>query len=446
MTLSCQKRTQMQNLSWKAGDDESNLYKIYDIQTAPRATEIIYGDARIEYLQQTLSHQVVENTFVKKVYDSSMQLTAADAVYIDPMSLADRKLTPLVPNTQKLVEKIKKEVAPLRVRRYNSRSLFKLQKNLLKNFQMLEYELSDGTLWRATFNVHKKLLSKERLGSNFSDTQTSIYLKGPKLGPLTDVTIKGLDAHPALINTNIMVDSEGANKIISLAPILKFDPKDERFDQIQVFYYLDFVINWMKNNLDIRFPERLQAIVNVGYPDKTNTAFYFQNKIRLGRGDEVHYSMMAADASIIYHEAFHALIDGVAHLPFDNEGGSLNEAFADFFTCVVLNSPLLGESSFLEAPYRRTIESSIKLNDKTGGLYHDSQIISSLLWEIKQKLGNDKSLKIAMQTLLQLNPVSQFSDFNSQLLIAANQFSTAEDFEIISNLLRKRGFHTEKPN
>ena len=87
LLLSCQKRTEMQNLSWKAGDDESSLYKIYDIQTAPQASETIFGDARIEYLQQTLSHQVVENTFVKKVYDSSMQLTSAEAVYIDPRKI-----------------------------------------------------------------------------------------------------------------------------------------------------------------------------------------------------------------------------------------------------------------------------------------------------------------------------------------------------------------------
>ena len=172
----------------------------------------------------------------------------------------------------------------------------------------------------------------------------------------------------------------------------------------------------MKINLSVRFAERLHAVVGVGYPEKTNTAFYFENKIRLGRGDDIDYAMLAADPSIVYHESFHGLIDGLARLPFEGEGGSLNEGFADFFTCAALNRPFVGESAYLKAPYKRTIQSAMTLAEKTGGLYHDSQIISSLLWEIRTKLGNAKSLKIAADTLVELNPNSDFTDFNNQLL------------------------------
>ncbi len=435
--FSCQKHTPMEYTTWRTGEDESNLVQIQSIQASNSTKEIIYANSRIQFQQQSISGQLVENTFIKKVFEGQTpRISAADALFVNPSQFTDKKLKPLIPNSQKLVEKIKNEIAPLQIRNYNSQSVFKLEKNILKTFQVVQYEASDGTLWKATFSPNKKLLQNIKLGSQFADAQIQVYEKGPKLGPLIDVFLKSIETGPTLSNPNLLVESESTQKISSTLPLLKFDPKDDRFDQIQVYYYLDFIQGWIKSNLDIRFTEKLQAVVNVGYPEKTNTAFYFQNKIRFGRGDNISYTMMASDASIVFHESFHAVIDGLAHLPFENEGGSINEGFADFFTCVVLNRPYLGESAYVPAPYRRSIATPMKLDEKNGGLYHDSQIVSSLLWEIKEKLGSEKALRIAVQVLARLNPSSLFKDFNQNIL----QVLSNEDRLVVVGLLKTQGF------
>jgi Zn-dependent metalloprotease len=436
---SCQKPPVFQSVSWQTGEPKRNLQAITEIETTPQSTEIIFGNERIQYKQQVFKDQPIENTFIKKVYSSDSQLKVAEAVYVNESDLEDRKLKPQKPQTEKLIEILKSTIQSLKIQNYQVQNVIRLYQGQLRHFQVVQYEIADGTLWKSYFNNQNKLILSEILGSHLSDMQTQVYTTGPKQSSLTEVLLQGLVAKPSISNSKIYVDTESPHKILEILPELKFDPKDERFDQVQVFYYLNFIQDWIKNNLAVRFPQKLEAVVNVGYPEKTNTAFYFQNKIRLGRGDDVDYSLIASDPSIVYHETFHALVDGLAHLPFDKEGGSINEAFADFFTCVALNRPYLGEASYLKAPYRRTIQSSIKLDEKSGGLYHDSQIISSLLWEIKEKLGTEKSLKIAVETLARLNPGSDFDDFNSQLLRVIHP----DDQATASEILTRRGFQNE---
>lgn len=84
----------------------------------------------------------------------------------------------------------------------------------------------------------------------------------------------------------------------------------------------------MKESLQIEIPSQIEAVVHVGFPDKINSAFYFRNKIRLGGGDDVTYSNLMHDPSIVYHESFHAMIDHLAHLPFEGEGASLKKMAA----------------------------------------------------------------------------------------------------------------------
>ncbi|MBC7419799.1 MAG: hypothetical protein H7328_03640 [Bdellovibrio sp.] len=416
------------------------MQKISSLELFEKPSVIFYKNDRIEFNQQSLKNQLVETSYVKKVYASN-ELKSAEAVFIEPRSVKVLNAKPATRNEKRFVTKVSHEVAPLYLRNYNSENVLKLHKGVLKDFQALHYELNDGTLWKAYFSG-QRLVSIEKQGSQFNEFTAQVYPLGPKHSDLTEVLLKGLQLNTSVSNQYVLVDSESSQKMTSVLPHLKFDPKDERFDQVQVFYYLDYIQTWMRENLSVRFPEKLNAVVDVGYPDKTNTAFYFQNKIRFGRGDDVDYGMLASDPSIVYHESFHALIDGMARLPFEKEGGSLNEGFADFFTCVVLNRPFLGETAYLKGPFKRTIQANIRLSEKTGGLYHDSQILSSLLWEIKEKLGKEKSLKLATDTLSKLNPNSDFNHFNSQI-IEVIKLMPAKDQEIVNPILASRGFNYE---
>lgn len=436
---SCQKHAEIQSVSWKFGQTGESLQKISSLQTVTSPSVIFYNDKRIEFNQQAIQSQAVETSFIKKVYDS--ELKYAEAAFIEPSSVKAKSAAPAARNERRFVDTIAAEVAPRTLRDYNTTNVLRLHNGVLQDFQILNYELSDGTLWKAYFSGQTLVLN-EKQGSQFNDLTAQIYPSGPKQSTLTDILMQGLLLNSAVTNQFVLVDSESPEKMNGLLPHLKFDTQDARFDQVQVFYYLDFIQTWMRENLSVRFPEKLNAVVDVGYPEKTNTAFYFQNKIRFGRGDGVDYGMLASDPSIVYHESFHALIDGMARLPFEKEGGSINEGFADFFTCVVLNRPFLGEASYLKGPYKRSIQSDILLSEKTGGLYHDSQIVSSLFWDIKENLGKEKSLKFATETLAKLNPRTDFDHLNSQMIIVTKTLSTT-DQDIVKAILSKRGFQSE---
>lgn len=440
LVFSCQKQNQLSSLTWKTGDSKESLNKINAIPSTQKTAGLFYKDQKIEFSVQSIENTAVEETFIKKSLHANDDIQSAEAVFYDPSNISIRRKTEKNINVFKLIEKINHIAAPLELKNYQLNKVYVHLNSGLESVNSFQYELGDGTLWMAQFNNDHILLNNKKLGSSFTTTQANVFLKGPKLSSLTDITLKELDTAPTISNSNIFVDSESTKKITTIESQLKFDPKDERFDQLQVFYYLDYIQNWMKTNLSVRFPEKLLAVVNVGFPNKTNTAFYFQNKIRLGRGDDVTFTMIASDPSIVYHESFHALIDGLAHLPYENEGGSMNEGFADFFTCVALNRPYLGEASYLKGPYKRSVTTLIRLDEKSGGLYHDSAIISGLLWEMKEKLNTEKALSVATETLSMLNPYSTYSDFNKTLISVIQKNLNTDDRQTVSLILKSRGF------
>lgn len=437
--FSCQKKSEIKNVTWSEGQPQSQLALIQAITTSDHERSVFYKDQKITFNSQAIGENEIAETFVKKIFNTQKKIQQAQARYVDVGFFDKKTFSFKSHDSEKMIQDLKSQTGINHFRRYEMKPFIKHLNDSLSNWTAIEYELFDGTLWIAEYDQFQNLISNRRLGSQFDTAQALLYKQGPKLGSLTDVLLEQISLSPSVNNASIFVDSESDKKIASVTPLLKFDPKDERFDQIQVFYYLDQVQNWMKNHLQVRFPQKLTAVVNVGYPEKTNTAFYYQNKIRLGHGDDVTYTALASDPSIVYHESFHALVDGLAHLPFEKEGGSLNEAFADFFTCVALNRPFLGESSYLKGPYKRTVQNNKKLDEKNGGLYGDSLIVSGLLWDIKEKIGAEKSLNLATETLLQLNPYSEFKEFNLALIKASAQLSS-EDRSVVQNILKQRGF------
>lgn len=441
--LSCQKSVSQKYVNWSEGDPIKNQKIISEIQTQAKPAEIFYKNEKIHFFEQFINNQKVQNTFVKKQYGQNSNIKNAEASFFDQKNLNTKNIPLTKMDPSQITKALVANSPTIKIKNITSENILQIKNGQLISILAVNYEISDGTIWLAQFDPSMTMISNQRQGSGFTDSLVSIYRLGPMQSRLTDALLKGLDPVSPLLNQNIFVDNESPKKISVVLPEMKFDPKDDRFDQLQVFYYLDFIQTWMQKNLNVRFPEKLNAIVNVGFPDKTNTAFYFQNQIRIGHGDDISYSLMASDPSIVFHESFHALIDGLARLPFDGEGGSMNEGFADFFTCVALNRPYLGESSYLKAEYTRSLLTVYNRADRTGGLYHDSLIISGLLWSINDKVGSEKSLKIAADVLSKLNPASGFDDFNTQLLKVLPTYLTATELQTVATILKARGFKYE---
>ncbi len=118
----------------------------------------------------------------------------------------------------------------------------------------------------------------------------------------------------------------------------------------------------------------------------------------------------------------------------------MNEAFADFFTTTLLNSPNLGEVAYKKAPFKRTVLNSKKFDEKTGGLYGDSAIFSGLLWQIRSEVGTNYSEDFAWKLLLASNPETNFSSMRQEVLRWVNQEPAADIRSKLEVILRDRGW------
>lgn len=438
--FSCQKNSSLELQEWAPGTTESKkaALQAVPVETATLNNQAFYGSKKIEINRQLINDIPVYGSFVKVVRDAGqVELIQAQIIKDAGGGFGPPTADERVVN---YAEELKKADST-----FSKSEIVKTEKVLVTEgndaglYTLVSVFDKYGTPYEAFFNKKQELIKLKRAGADFADVTTHLYPEGPKLSQLTEFVLKGISSEPAISNAQVVVLTEAITKI-SLGPVLKFETQDERFDQLQAFFYIDKTINWIKNNLKVQMEGQLNAVVWMGYPEKTNSAFYFQNKIRLGKGDDKNYSNLPQDSSIVSHETFHAMIDRIARLPFEGEGGSLNEAFADFFTCLMLDRPYLGESSYLKGPFKRNLNNTTKLSEKTGGLYHDSLIISGTLWDIKEKLGPEKAKTMALETLMQLNPVSTFTSFNERIRSVGAKQLSLDDLATLNQILTNRGF------
>lgn len=448
--LGCQKKMKIESISWVPGKSTELLKKVeaQDWKENQKTTEV--GKYKIQFAEQSFMGIPIEGTYLKKVSLSSK--TADVPVYVEARltDLPDLKqLSGLTFDQQKIISRLKdKEKRFQKISIIDEKTVFKAVEGQL--VPVLKFSFFDkyGEPWTAFSNSKNQILEIAREGSHFSNSvnaDTFIFPYGPKLSELSLVTLESLNIEPTLSNEFVIVTSEADQKIMSLTAPLKFDPKDSRFDQVQAFFYLNRSLNWLKKHFELEVNPKLEVVVHVGFPERTNSAFYFQNRIRLGSGDDVTYTNISQDSSIVTHESIHYFIERVAGLPYQGEGGSLNEAFSDFYTSVMLSNPRLGESSYLKAPFKRTLENSKKLSDRNGGLYNDSLIVSGLLWEIQKTVGQENALKLSFAILRTLHKYSDFSDFESKMneLLGSGSldYLSKEQLEQIKAIIIERGFH-----
>jgi hypothetical protein len=297
-----------------------------------------------------------------------------------------------------------------------------------------------GEILAVDFNGSGHVVSVFPMGSSLTSTtevQALAFPRGPKRSTLSKVNLLRFNQPEGLANPYIEVITQSPLKITSDYD-LDSPPPDDRFDQVQAYYFANQILNWFKNTLSLDGPFKLSIVTHVGYPDKTNTAFYFKDQIRLGAGDDITYSKIPWDPSIVMHETSHAVIDALARLPFQGQGGSLNEGFADFFTTFYLQSPLLGDSSYKNGDFKRTVDLSLKLSEVNGGLYHDSALVSGFFWNLKKLIGNDKALQLGVRVLHRLGPNSDFRDFALSLTEQVHEFLKDEDLNKTLSLMKDR--------
>lgn len=407
----------------------------------------------------TLDHKTKINDYDIAIYNQRINGKEIDNSYLKKLSNADGNIVGLIAQTAennvhkklsahfeaKSISEIKSSLinkySDLKDRQIESFDwVYVLNKNKLVPVYKLVYLEKNGEFIESKFDSQLSLLSKTKLGSQFSDVDAIVFPKGPKLSQLENVILKNIEVENGIKSINFKISSLLATKIQNSSEIPKIQSSDERFDEVQVSYYIQRSFDWFSKSFSAQIPLMLDVQLNVGAPEKSNTAFYYANKIRLGGGDDVVYTHIPRDPTIIIHESNHAIIDYLARLPFDKEGGSINEGFADFLTTLQLNHPNLGEVSFLKGPFRRTVKNDLKFSERTGGLYADSAVVSGLFWNIKEVLGDEIVGKIAVHTLILLGPKSDFSDLKSKIQFVVKSELKDKNLENAEKILKDRGW------
>lgn len=285
------------------------------------------------------------------------------------------------------------------------------------------------------------VLGQGELHAPSVDGMGLVFPRGPKLSSLTEMPLVGLLGDGSLNGSKIRVES--ALGLSVMIPSLRFifGAEDKRLDLAQVYFSTAEAFGWMKQKLGVELRQPLSFRLHVGDNGVSNAAFYDRNVVYLGTGDGVRYKDLTRDPSVIIHECIHAFIDAYAGLPPDGEGGSFNEGFADLFAGLILQNPRMGESSFLQGPFRRTLENDLKaFADFKAGVYQNGTIIAATFWDMRKVLSDDKVATLAFRTLVRLGKGAKFSDFLPALTGAASTVLNAEEQAAVISVAQARGW------
>jgi hypothetical protein len=275
---------------------------------------------------------------------------------------------------------------------------------------------SQGDFWTTLRDSEFKEVRHQRLGSGFVDQHKAfLYPESPVRTQIEEVSLGFLSEDPHLENERVSLTTESQSKAVSKDTFFKYQPEEDEFDQVQAFYFASRFLSWIESSFQIGLKSKLQIETQVGYPQKTNTMFYYDGRVRLGSGDGISFDQVMKDPSIVMHEAAHFFIDQMAGLPFQGEGGSINEGLADALAAIHLKSPFMGEASYKKQLYKRSLDNHLRVQDRTGKLYADSLIVSGTFWKMYQSYGQESTQQVIFYILERLHPGSNFQHLQNLL-------------------------------
>lgn len=438
----CGSHEGLTTLSWNKDHPNRQLWTLRGLDfTSPGVQDTKFES--VEIGTQSLHGIPIDASFVKRILDHDGQLLQVDGNIEAHPRFSYSKVMAFQKNKDQVLKVLQDRLPELRSSVFDEPAMVLVKEGKLLNlYWAVQYLDSAGLPWRILIDANDNIHSRERFGSDFQDMRemaVKIFPEGPRHSVLQSVLLKDVLTNGGLSSERVNVSSLADVKIAPTSD-LNFMPPDKRFDEVQVFYFVNRALDWFQDHLGVTLHQTLDVQVHMGAPEKTNTAFYYQDRIRLGSGDDQTYSNIPEDPTIVMHETAHSVIDQLAHLPFQGEGGSINEGLADFFTAVQLDDPNMGDSAYLKAAYRRTLENNDTLAMKDGGLYHDSGIVSGTLWEMKKKLGPAMAADIALKLLIQLNPNSDFADVQKKWPGVLATLLKGSDLQTAQQILKTRGW------
>ncbi|MGE4132547.1 MAG: hypothetical protein AB7F86_12965 [Bdellovibrionales bacterium] len=286
-----------------------------------------------------------------------------------------------------------------------------------------------------------KLMNSKSVSANLDRLESNLvlYPLGPALSQLQNVVVDVASQPNILFSPSLEVRSDAGLQFQNVTEVRDIQPTDPRFDMAQVYYFGSKALDWVHERFQLNL-QPLRFRTHVGHPENANVAFYHSREVRLGTGDGVTFEKMAWDPTIVVHESMHYIVEALTHMPFQKEPGSLSEAMADSLTALHLQTPDMGAASYKKGSYQRSLREKVRFDEKNGKMYHDSLIVSGLIWQIKEETGDPVALDLTRYLLSKFNPSSNLEVAREQVRGWFASCSEGERCDRIGHILSERGF------
>ncbi len=172
----------------------------------------------------------------------------------------------------------------------------------------------------------------------------------------------------------------------------------------------------------------------LGVDDKLDLPFK-NDAILFLQGEALDF---AYDADVIYHEYTHAVVGGdrlfgygIDEFGPDAAPTSINEAYADYFSCSVMGDPVVSEYALETLGAGRDVSQMFHCpTDYFGESHQDGQIYSSALWAIREALGQEDSDLIIFNALLTFQNDTCFQEAAMATIAEAALLDPPKDTEV----------------
>jgi hypothetical protein len=430
--LGCSVQDKFSRVHWSRASQQNLTPELATLISSPHKSQsesVEISGYKIEHWRTMNGGFPVEGSWIKVLRDRSgaPKLIEGD-VSTHPLSEREaKKAQQLETQKEKVLSLAWQRYPELRKAKKIFPSQIVLKTTLMgyESFVELAYLLhNESEVVQARISEKGRIIERRSLTSHLITGSAQVFPGSPFRTPLAEVILSNLVGDGTLTSSLLKVESEGGSRAFNLNHQFRFQPDESAFDEVQAYYFVEQALVWLRSQYSLSLPFQLKVKVHVGGVVPSNAAFYYNGNIFLGDGDNVIYKKIPQDPSIVIHEVGHSIVQVLAGLPNDKEGGSLNEGFADFLAALYLDSPRMAEYSYLKAPFRRTLDNSLNYKtDAKGSLYHDSTIVSGTLWEVRQFLGKELTGQLALQCLGRLGAGSLLKDFPAALQGAVEDIS-----------------------
>ncbi len=453
--ISCQRSTGLDQTTyrWSAQSRDNGQVipnVVNQVFTSSASAVRLYGET-IERSQQKIEGVVVEGSQLQKIssVDGKPQFLIAqynDLINADSSLASELKLKARKMDVEKYkaLEIIKRKYLPLKnaTHVYPPEARVLIENEKPQFYWIIEYiDHSNSGVYSLKISDKYAIENIHRIESCFQERMSLVFPVGPKLSDLQEQLLRGLTEDGILSSPKVNLTSLDGVVVKEENGSYLFGPEDDRFDQVQSFFFIQKTLNFAETYWQLTLPFQLKVQLKAGYPKKMNTAFYYKGQIKVGDGDGESYQSIPRDPSIMSHEVMHAFIESISGLGTEQEAGSFNEGFADYLTATMWDNPTMGHTSYKKGPFKRTVSNTIKVSEKNGGLYHDSGIVSGTFWDIRYVLGSEKTQKLALKTIARLGAQPNFNDLKPAVLDAMKSMEwQLVDTLRVEEILQNRGW------